>query len=242
MPSTLLEVLDLCVAFHTPQGVRRAVDRVSFSLNEGETLGLVGESGCGKSVTALSILGLVDKPTGVIESGRVLFRGQNLLTIGSEALRRLRGNEISMVFQEPMSSLNPILTVGRQIAEPLMVHQGLSKTEAYAGAETWLKRVKIPMSRKPMKAYPHQLSGGMRQRVMIAMAMICGPGLLIADEPTTALDVSTQAQILSPHRESQGRSQDVCIVHNARPGHCGPNGQPGGCHVCRPGGRDGVGW
>ena len=197
MSSTLLEIQDLSVSFDTPQGVRGAVDHVSFSMGEGETLGLVGESGCGKIVTALSILGLVDMTTGVVESGRILFRGENLLGIRPEALRRLRGNDISMVFQEPMTSLNPILPVGRQVAEPLMVHQGLSKTEAYASAATWLECVKIPMARKRMKEYPHQLSGGMRQRVMIAMAMICRPGLLIADEPTTALDVSTQAQILT---------------------------------------------
>ena len=197
MPSVLLKIDDLSVSFHTPQGVRGAVDHVSFSMEEGETLGLVGESGCGKSVTALSILGLVDTSTGGIESGCILFKGENLMGLSPEALRRLRGNDISMIFQEPMTSLNPILPVGRQVAEPLMTHQGLSKTEAYASASEWLDRVKIPMARKRMKAYPHQLSGGMRQRVMIAMAMICRPSLLIADEPTTALDVSTQAQILT---------------------------------------------
>ncbi|MDX2446087.1 MAG: ABC transporter ATP-binding protein [Desulfobacterales bacterium] len=197
MSSRLLEIRDLSVSFQTQQGVRRAVDTVSFSMGEGETLGLVGESGCGKSVTALSILGLVDSSTGRVESGRILFKGQNLLDIGPEAMRRLRGNNVSMVFQEPMTSLNPILPVGRQIAEPLMTHQGLSKKEAYTSAATWLERVKIPMARKRMKEYPHQLSGGMRQRVMIAMAMVCRPDLLIADEPTTALDVSTQAQILT---------------------------------------------
>jgi len=197
MSSTLLKIQDLSVSFQTPQGVRRAVEQVSFSMGEGETLGLVGESGCGKSVTALSILGLLDRSTGKVESGRILFNGDNLLDISPVDLRRLRGNNISMIFQEPMTSLNPILPVGRQIAEPLMTHQGLSKTEAYASAATWLERVKIPMARKRMKEYPHQLSGGMRQRVMIAMAMVCRPGLLIADEPTTALDVSTQAQILA---------------------------------------------
>ena len=197
MSSALLEIQDLSVSFRTPQGVQGAVDHVSFSLGEGETLGLVGESGCGKSVTALSILGLVDTSTGVVESGRILFYGENLLGNSPEALRRLRGNEISMVFQEPMTSLNPILSVGRQIAEPLMTHQGLSKTEAWASGAAWLERVKIPMAKKRMQEYPHQLSGGMRQRVMIAMAMVCKPRLLIADEPTTALDVSTQAQILT---------------------------------------------
>ncbi len=196
MSSALLEIQDLTVSFQTSQGVRRAVEQVSLYIEEGETLGLVGESGCGKSVTALSVLGLVDRSTGLIESGRILFKGKNLLDLNTEALRRLRGNAISMVFQEPMTSLNPVLPVGRQIAEPLMTHQGLSKIEAYASAMTWLERVKIPMARKRMQEYPHQLSGGMRQRVMIAMAMVCSPSLLMADEPTTALDVSTQAQIL----------------------------------------------
>jgi oligopeptide/dipeptide ABC transporter ATP-binding protein len=212
----LLEIQDLCVSFHTPQGVREAVDHVSFSLGESETLGLVGESGCGKSVTALSILGLVDRSTGVVDSGRILFRGENLLGIRPEALRRLRGKEISMVFQEPMTSLNPILPVGRQIAEPLMVHEGLSKTEAYESAATWLERVNIPMARKRMKEYPFQLSGGMRQRVMIAMAMVCRPGLLIADEPTTALDVSTQAQILTliENLKSDFRMSVLFITHD----------------------------
>ena len=196
MSSTLLEIQDLTVSFQTSQGVRRAVEQVSLDIEEGETLGLVGESGCGKSVTALSVLGLVDRSAGLIESGRILFKGKNLLDLNTEALRRLRGNAISMVFQEPMTSLNPILPVGRQIAEPLMTHQGFSKIEAYDSAMTWLERVKIPMARKRMQEYPHQLSGGMRQRVMIAMAMVCSPSLLMADEPTTALDVSTQAQIL----------------------------------------------
>jgi peptide/nickel transport system ATP-binding protein len=197
MPSMLLDIQDLSVFFRTPLGVRRAVDHVSFSMGEGETLGLVGESGCGKSVTALSVLGLVNRSTGVVGSGRILFRGENLLRINPNALRRLRGNEISMVFQEPMTSLNPIFSVGRQIAEPLMAHHGLSKTDAWDEALRWLERVKIPLAHKRMKEYPHQLSGGMRQRVMIAMAMVCRPKLLIADEPTTALDVSTQAQILT---------------------------------------------
>ena len=196
MSSALLEIQDLTVSFQTSQGVYRAVEQVSLYIEEGETLGLVGESGCGKSVTALSVLGLVDRSTGLIESGQILFKGKNLLDLNTEALRRLRGNAISMVFQEPMTSLNPVLPVGRQIAEPLMTHQGLSKNEAYASAMTWLERVKIPMARKRMQEYPHQLSGGIRQRVMIAMAMICSPSLLMADEPTTALDVSTQAQIL----------------------------------------------
>ena len=157
----------------------------------------MGESGCGKSVTALSILGLVPSPPGKIESGTIRFNGQNLLDLDSESLRQIRGRDISMIFQEPMTSLNPVLPIGRQVAEPLMIHQGLSRAEAYGKAADWLNHVKIPAAAKRLNDYPHQLSGGMRQRVMIAMAMVCGPKLLIADEPTTALDVTIQAQILS---------------------------------------------
>jgi oligopeptide/dipeptide ABC transporter ATP-binding protein len=173
------------------------VDGISFHLAAGETIGLVGESGCGKSVTSLSILGLIPSPPGRIESGKIMFSGQNLLDLDPESLRKIRGRQISMIFQEPMTSLNPVLPIGRQVAEPLMVHQGLSKTEAFEKAANWLDYVKIPAAAKRLNDYPHQLSGGMRQRVMIAMAMVCGPKLLIADEPTTALDVTIQAQILS---------------------------------------------
>jgi oligopeptide/dipeptide ABC transporter ATP-binding protein len=193
----LLRIEALSVAFHTPEGTARAVDRVSFSLNRGETLGVVGESGCGKSVTSLSILGLIPSPPGAIESGCIRFEDRNLLELDPEALRRLRGRDISMIFQEPMTSLNPVIAIGRQGAEPLMVHQGLSRSAALTQAGEWLDRVKIPAARRRLEDYPHQLSGGMRQRVMIAMAMVCRPKLLIADEPTTALDVSIQAQILS---------------------------------------------
>jgi oligopeptide/dipeptide ABC transporter ATP-binding protein len=193
----LLRIEDLSVAFHTPEGTARAVDRVSFSLNRGETLGVVGESGCGKSVTSLSILGLIPSPPGRIESGCIRFEDRNLLELDPEDLRRLRGRDISMIFQEPMTSLNPVIAIGRQVAEPLMVHLGLSRNAALVQAGEWLDRVKIPAARRRLKDYPHQLSGGMRQRVMIAMAMVCRPKLLIADEPTTALDVSIQAQILS---------------------------------------------
>jgi oligopeptide/dipeptide ABC transporter ATP-binding protein len=189
--------MDLSVHFHTPEGIARAVDGVSFHLDEGETVGLVGESGCGKSVTSLSILGLIPSPPGEIESGRIKFDGQNLLDFDAERLRKIRGREISMIFQEPMTSLNPLLPIGRQVAEPLMIHQGLSKAQALQKATRWLDHVKIPVAAKRLDDYPHQLSGGMRQRVMIAMAMVCGPKLLIADEPTTALDVTIQAQILS---------------------------------------------
>ena len=197
MSTKLLEIENLSVNFHTPEGIARAVDGVSFHLKAGETIGLVGESGCGKSVTSLSILGLIPSPPGQIESGKIKFDGHNLLDFEAERLRKIRGHEISMIFQEPMTSLNPVLTIGRQVAEPLMIHQGLSKAEALKKAVRWLDHVKIPAATKRLNDYPHQLSGGMRQRVMIAMAMVCGPKLLIADEPTTALDVTIQAQILS---------------------------------------------
>jgi oligopeptide/dipeptide ABC transporter ATP-binding protein len=197
MTDKLLEIENLSVHFHTPEGVARAVEGVSFDLAPGETIGLVGESGCGKSVTSLSILGLIPSPPGKIESGKVLFNGQNLLDLDSESLRNIRGRHISMIFQEPMTSLNPVLPIGRQVAEPLMVHQGLNRAAAFEKAADWLDHVKIPAAAQRLNDYPHQLSGGMRQRVMIAMAMVCGPKLLIADEPTTALDVTIQAQILS---------------------------------------------
>jgi len=197
MDEKLLEIENLTVHFHTPEGVARAVDGVSFDLAPGETIGLVGESGCGKSVTALSILGLIPSPPGKIDSGKIRFNGQNLLNLDSESLRKIRGRHISMIFQEPMTSLNPVLPIGRQVAEPLRAHQGLNRAEALDKATAWLDHVKIPAAAKRMNDYPHQLSGGMRQRVMIAMAMVCGPELLIADEPTTALDVTIQAQILS---------------------------------------------
>ena len=197
MSAKLLEIENLNVHFHTPEGIARAVDGVSFHLDAGETIGLVGESGCGKIVTSLSVLGLIPSPPGEIESGKIIFNGHNLLGFEAERLRKIRGHEISMIFQEPMTSLNPVLPIGRQVAEPLMIHQGLSKAAALDKAAQWLDHVKIPAAAKRLNDYPHQLSGGMRQRVMIAMAMVCGPKLLIADEPTTALDVTIQAQILS---------------------------------------------
>ena len=195
--SQLLEIENLSVRFHTPEGVAHAVDGVSLHLARGETLGLVGESGCGKTVTSLSILGLIPSPPGKIKADKMLFEGRNLSDLNPEALREVRGQEIAMIFQEPMTSLNPVLPIGRQVAEPLITHKGLGKREAYAKAVDWLEHVKIPGAGERLNSYPHQLSGGMRQRVMIAMAMVCQPKLLIADEPTTALDVTIQAQILS---------------------------------------------
>ncbi|NNF98645.1 MAG: ABC transporter ATP-binding protein [Desulfobacteraceae bacterium] len=197
MNAPVLEIDDLTVDFHMPEGVGCAVDHLSLTVENGETIGLVGESGCGKSMTALSILGLIPQPFGKVRFGSIRYAGENLLTAHSERLRRIRGSEIAMIFQEPMTSLNPVLTIGRQVAEPLMEHKGLNKTDAYAEALAWLEHVKLPAAREQLSQYPHQLSGGMRQRVMIAMAMVCRPRLLIADEPTTALDVTIQSQILS---------------------------------------------
>ena len=216
MSGALLDIQDLQVHFHTPEGIARAVDRVSLAIAPGETVGLVGESGCGKSVTALAVLGLVSKPPGRIEGGRIFFEDRDLLVLGQEQMRRLRGRDISMIFQEPMTSLNPVLPIGRQVAEPLMVHQNLSKVEAMEKAADYLERVKIPAARKRLADYPHQLSGGMRQRVMIAMAMVCSPKLLMADEPTTALDVTIQAQILSlmSGLKDENRMSLLLITHD----------------------------
>src|SRR5271168_293155 len=191
----LLEVEDLQVHFRTPEGVNRAVDGVSFHVNEGETLAVVGESGCGKSVTAMSILRLIPEPPGKI-AGSIRFQGRELLELSDREMRGIRGKDISMVFQEPMTSLNPVLTIGRQVRETLSLHQGLDKKAAIAHAVEMLALVGIPDPDRRVRQYPHQLSGGMRQRVMIAIALACNPKLLIADEPTTALDVTIQAQIL----------------------------------------------
>ncbi|MFN2377514.1 MAG: ABC transporter ATP-binding protein [Candidatus Binatia bacterium] len=193
---TLLQVEDLVTTFATAEGIVRAVDGVSFRVGAGETVALVGESGCGKSVTALSILRLVQAPAGRIASGRVLLDGVDLAGLAEPEMRKVRGARIAMIFQEPMTSLNPVLTVGFQVAEAVQLHRGLSRTEAWAEAVKMLDLVEIPDPAERARAYPHQLSGGMRQRVMIAMALSCGPELLMADEPTTALDVTIQAQIL----------------------------------------------
>jgi peptide/nickel transport system ATP-binding protein len=191
----LLEVENLQTHFRTPDGVNRAVDGVSFHVAEGETLAIVGESGCGKSVTANSILRLIPEPPGRI-AGVIRFQGTDLLKLSDRAMRAIRGNDISMIFQEPMTSLNPVLNVSRQLGETLRLHQGLDKRAAEARAVEMLALVGIPEPRRRVREYPHQMSGGMRQRVMIAMALACNPKLLIADEPTTALDVTIQAQIL----------------------------------------------
>jgi peptide/nickel transport system ATP-binding protein len=211
----LLEVENLQTHFRTPDGVNRAVDGVSFHVNAGETVAIVGESGCGKSVTSMSILRLIPEPPGKI-AGSIRFQGKDLLKLSDREMRDIRGNEISMIFQEPMTSLNPVLTVGRQIGETLRLHQGLSAKQAEEKAVEMLTLVGIPEPRRRVKEYPHQLSGGMRQRVMIAIALACNPKLLIADEPTTALDVTIQAQILELMRDLKHRvgAAIVLITHD----------------------------
>jgi oligopeptide/dipeptide ABC transporter ATP-binding protein len=199
----LIEVHDLATHFAAEGEVARAVDGISFSIGKGETLGLVGESGCGKSVTALSIMRLIPAPPGRIVGGRILLEGKDLVPLREAEMRRVRGNRISMVFQEPMTSLNPVFRAGRQIAEAAVLHQKISWHEARERTIEMLARVEIPAPAERYYEYPHQLSGGMKQRVMIAMALVCNPSLLIADEPTTALDVTIQAQILGLLRDLQ---------------------------------------
>ena len=191
-----LDVKDLQTWFYTRQGIVKAVDGVSFNLRKGETLGIVGESGCGKSITALSVMRLVPDPPGRIIGGRVTLDGRDLLDLDEAEMRLVRGNDISMIFQEPMTSLNPVLTIGYQIAEALILHRDMSRQQALARAVEMLDMMRIPEAAQRAREYPHQLSGGMRQRAMIAMALACNPKVLIADEPTTALDVTIQAQIL----------------------------------------------
>ncbi|MGE3909728.1 MAG: ABC transporter ATP-binding protein [Chloroflexota bacterium] len=192
----LLEVKNLKTWFYTPDGIVKAVNGVSFTLNEGEALGLVGESGCGKSVSAMTLMRLIPTPPGRIVEGEVIFDGKDLLKLNDEGIRRVRGNDIAMIFQDPMTSLNPVLTIGRQIGEALELHKGMSRDQSRNRTVELLELVGIPAARSRVDDYPHQFSGGMRQRVMIAMALSCDPKLLIADEPTTALDVTIQAQIL----------------------------------------------
>ena len=207
----LLEVKNLRTTFKTEDGLVTAVNGLSYAIEAGSTLGIVGESGSGKSVNALSIMRLIQKP-GKIEAGEILLDGQNLLTKSENEMRRIRGNEIAMIFQDPMTSLNPVLTVGEQISEAIQLHLGLSHSDAMTKAVDMLKLVRIPSPEKRIKDYPHQFSGGMRQRVMIAMSLSCEPKVLIADEPTTALDVTIQAQILELMREMQERTNAAIIL------------------------------
>jgi len=214
--NTLLEIKNLKTYFFLSDGISRAVDGVDIEIFKGKTLGLVGESGCGKSVTALSILRLVPSPPGRIVSGEIIFNNQDLIKLSAEEIRKIRGNKISMIFQEPMTSLNPVFTVGDQIAEVFRLHKGLSKRESLQEAKRMIELVKIPAPEQRIKEYPHQMSGGMRQRVMIAMALSCDPDLLIADEPTTAVDVTVQSQILElmENLKAQFNSSILMITHN----------------------------
>jgi oligopeptide transport system ATP-binding protein len=212
----LLQITDLATTFKTEDGIVRAVNGLSFAVEAGTTLGIVGESGSGKSVTALSIMRLIPQPPGKIERGRVLLRGVDLLGLPEPEMRKIRGRDIAMIFQDPMTSLNPVLTVGDQIAESTRLHLGLSKRDALEKAVEMLRLVRIPAAEKRIHDYPHQFSGGMRQRVMIAMALSCDPAVLIADEPTTALDVTIQAQIIDLMNEMQQRlgSAIILITHD----------------------------
>jgi oligopeptide transport system ATP-binding protein len=214
--ATLLEVKNLNTTFRTSAGLVRAVDGVSWDIQEGETVALVGESGCGKSVSALSVMRLVAEPAGRVESGEVLFKGRDLLKLSDEEMRSVRGREIAMIFQEPMTSLNPVLTIGRQLTEGLEIHLKMSPAEAQARAVELLGMVGIPDPARRLAQYPHHFSGGMRQRMMIAMALACNPSLILADEPTTALDVTIQAQILELMKELARRLgvAMLIITHN----------------------------
>ena len=214
--ASLLDVQSLQTQFSTSGGVVRAVDGVSWDVQEGETVALVGESGCGKSVSALSVMRLVSAPAGRIVGGRILFKGRDLLTLSEEEMRKLRGREIAMIFQEPMTSLNPVLTIGRQLTEGLEIHLGLDAAAARGRAAELLAMVGIPDPERRLPQYPHQFSGGMRQRMMIAMALACNPSLILADEPTTALDVTIQAQILELLKDLSRRLgvAMLIITHN----------------------------
>jgi oligopeptide transport system ATP-binding protein len=208
----LLEVRDLRVEFHTFDGVVRAVDGVSFSINHGRTLGIVGESGSGKTVANLALMGLIPRPPGRVSADRVMFDGQDLLKLSAENMRRIRGRRIAMIFQDPMTSLNPLLRISRQLTEGLEMHLGMSRAQSMKRAVELLEMVGIPAAARRVRNYPHQFSGGMRQRVMIAMALACGPDLIIADEPTTALDVTIQAQILELLKKLQQETGTTIIL------------------------------
>jgi len=208
----LLEVTDLKMYFHTRDGIVKAVNGVSYTLESGKTLGIVGESGSGKSVTAMTLMGLVPMPPGKVEGGEALYKGASLINASEQELRKIRGNKIAMIFQDPMTSLNPVYRIGHQLAEPLILHKNMSKREAWARATELLHLVGIPHPEQRVRDYPHQFSGGMRQRVMIAMALACDPDILIADEPTTALDVTIQAQIMELMQDLQKRSNSAIIM------------------------------
>ncbi|AGB40431.1 oligopeptide/dipeptide ABC transporter, ATP-binding protein [Halobacteroides halobius DSM 5150] len=216
MKNAILKLKDLKTYFNTDRGTVKAVDGVSFEIKEGETLGVVGESGSGKSVTAASVMQLVPTPPGEIADGEILFKGENLLEKSKKEIRKIRGNQISMIFQEPMTALNPVYTIGSQIGEALQLHQNLNKEQAREKSIEMLEKVGIPSPEERVDEHPHQLSGGMRQRVMIAMALSCNPELLIADEPTTALDVTIQAQILELMQELKDdfNTATMLITHN----------------------------
>ena len=212
MSPALLSVSNLRVSFKTDEACFVAVDDVSFDIHPGEVLGLVGESGCGKSVSALSLLRLIPSPPGRIEKGRVLFKGKDLLTAGIEAVRKVRGKEISMIFQEPLSALSPLQRIGRQMVETIRIHQDMPRARAWEVSLDWLGKVKIPDAAEKMHAYPYQLSGGMQQRIMIAMALMMNPELIIADEPTTALDVTIQAQVFQLIREMKAERTAILLI------------------------------
>lgn len=216
MSRILLDVKNLKTYFHSDRGVVKAADDVSFYVNEGETLGIVGESGCGKSISCMSLVRLVETPPGKYEGGEILFNGEDMLKVSDERIREIRGNDISFIFQEPMTSLNPIFKIGRQISETMMLHRGMTKDEAYKESIKMLELVKIPNPERVVDDYPFALSGGMRQRAMIAMALACEPRLLIADEPTTALDVTIQAQVLDLMNELKQKlnASIIFITHD----------------------------
>ncbi|MCJ7615021.1 MAG: ABC transporter ATP-binding protein, partial [Desulfobacterales bacterium] len=215
MSKILLEIDKLTVSFETDEGVFKAIDDVSFHVKSNEIVGLVGESGCGKSVTALSILRLIPSPSGRIENGKIIFNGNDLLSLDIRKMKKIRGNAISMIFQEPAAALSPLHRIGQQMIESLMLHKNISKKTAWNIAESWLKKVGIPDAGERMFSYPYQFSGGMQQRVMIAMALMLAPDLVIADEPTTALDVTTQAQVFELIKElKQSHTSILLITHD----------------------------